>query len=368
MAKFEEADPRWKVKDMGDQGKNVGGWHWNEKDCFPFFKEQFTDKFDDKMIFEGATNGPAGLLCDLKCWKLDKCTGEASVAKRKGNKVIVLYEIEAVIKWEATLKNSAGETISTSKGSYEMPCIDTVEDIDKFEIQVKYNKTDAEYRAANDYAKLQGQEEVRRIIVAVIMNLKEQAGQQQSAAAPASESTQSRCQDLEKMQKALAAAPTPAPEAAAPKANTTSTDNRSIQVSSEFTAPAQELFECFTVVQRCMAFTQSRCQVGTTVGEPLMLYDGAVTGKLIECEPNKKLVYEWRQTSWNPSDISKCTITFEDGKDGPASTKVTLKQTGIPYKDAHGNDDMPHVVKEGWKRNFFDRIKMVFGFGSPEFS
>lgn len=26
MAKFEEADPRWKVKDMGDQGKNVGGW------------------------------------------------------------------------------------------------------------------------------------------------------------------------------------------------------------------------------------------------------------------------------------------------------------------------------------------------------
>jgi hypothetical protein len=26
MAKFEEADPRWKVKDLGDQGKNVGGW------------------------------------------------------------------------------------------------------------------------------------------------------------------------------------------------------------------------------------------------------------------------------------------------------------------------------------------------------
>jgi hypothetical protein len=149
--------------------------------------------------------------------------------------------------------------------------------------------------------------------------------------------------------------------------------------------------------------------------------------RMLQCEPNKKLVYEWRQTSWNPSDVSKCTITFEDGKDGPGSTKVrsvlymytythihthiamcpltsalhsplslsvslsppvcvcvcvraractnththtqvTLKQTGIPYKDAHGNDDMPHVVKEGWKRNFFDRIKMVFGFGSPEFS
>eukprot|EP00802_Teleaulax_amphioxeia_P014626 Tamp_14696.p1 GENE.Tamp_14696~~Tamp_14696.p1 ORF type:complete len:357 (+),score=97.90 Tamp_14696:387-1457(+) len=356
MAKFEESDPRWKVKDMGDQGKNVNGWHWNEKDVFPYFKEQFTAKFDDKVIFEGATNGPAGLLCDFKCWKLDKCTGEASVAKRKGNKVIVIYEIEATMKWEVTLKNSAGETISTAKGSYEMPCIDTVEDIDKFEIQIKYNKTGGDHQAANDYAKKQGQDEVRRMIVAIIMQLKEQAGQSQTAATPAAPS-------------APAAAPAPAPAAApAPKAATTSSDNRSIQVSSEFTAPPNELFDCFTVVQKCMAFTQSRCQVGTTVGEPLMWYDGAVTGKLIECEPNKKLVYEWRQTAWNPADVSKCTITFEPGKDGPATTKVTLKQTGIPYKDAHGNDDMPHVVKEGWKRNFFDRIKMVFGFGNPEFS
>jgi activator of HSP90 ATPase len=106
--------------------------------------------------------------------------------------------------------------------------------------------------------------------------------------------------------------------------------------------------------------------VGTTVGESLMLFDGAVTGKLIECDPNKRLVYEWRQTAWCPADVSKCTIEFDEQSAG--STKVTLKQTGIPYKDAHGNDDMPHVVKEGWKRNFFDRIKMVFGFGVPEFS
>ena len=60
--------------------------------------------------------------------------------------------------------------------------------------------------------------------------------------------------------------------------------------------------------------------------------------------------------------------TTEFDEQSAGSTKVTLKQTGIPYKDAHGNDDMPHVVQEGWKRNFFDRIKMVFGFGVPEFS
>ena len=34
--------------------------------------------------------------------------------------------------------------------------------------------------------------------------------------------------------------------------------------------------------------------------------------------------------------------------------------------DAHGNDNVG--VKDGWKRNFFDRIKMVFGYGVPQFS
>ena len=50
------------------------------------------------------------------------------------------------------------------------------------------------------------------------------------------------------------------------------------------------------------------------------------------------------QTAWNTADVSKCCITFEEEQAG--STKVVLKQTGIPYSDAHGNDDMPHVVKE----------------------
>jgi len=358
MAKFGESDPRWKVKDLGDQGKNVNGWHWSEKDTFPYFKEQFTNKFDDKIVFEGATDGPTGLSCDLKAWKLDKCTGEASITRRKGNKIIVLYEIEAAVKWEVTLKNSAGETVETSKGTYDMPCIDTVEDIDGFEIQVKYNKTGKEMQAANDYAKTKGQAAVRKMIVDIVLQLKEEAGQQ---VAPAGE----------KPPAPAAAKPAPAAAPAAKKAPAkapSSSDIRSIEVSSNFAAPPRELFDCFTVPQKCMAFTQSRCQVGTTVGEPLMLFDGAVMGKLIECVPNEKLVYDWRQTAWCEGVMSKCTITFDQGEDGEGTSKVTLKQTGIPYKDAHGNDDMPNVVQEGWKRNFFDRIKMVFGFGVPEFS
>ena len=283
MAKFEEADPRWKVKDLGDKGTNVNGWHWTENDMFPWFKDKFGEMFDDKMVIENSTDGPSGLLCSFKCWKLDKCTGEASITRRKGNKVIVLYEIEAKIKWECTLKNAAGETVASSKGAFEMPCIDTVEDIDKFEMQVKFNKQEKEQQAPNDYARVQGQARVRQMIVDAILLLKEQAGQ-------------TAAQNTATNEAASAKAAAGAPAATAPaKAASSSGNSRSIEVSTTFAAPAKEVFECFTVPQKCMAFTQSRCQVGTSVGEPLMMFDGAVTGKLIECEPDQKLVYEWRQ-------------------------------------------------------------------------
>ena len=31
MAKWGEGDPRWQVKEMGVDGKNVNAWHWEDK-------------------------------------------------------------------------------------------------------------------------------------------------------------------------------------------------------------------------------------------------------------------------------------------------------------------------------------------------
>lgn len=31
MAAWGQGDPRWIVDDLGDGGKNVNGWHWQEK-------------------------------------------------------------------------------------------------------------------------------------------------------------------------------------------------------------------------------------------------------------------------------------------------------------------------------------------------
>jgi hypothetical protein len=64
--------------------------------------------------------------------------------------------------------------------------------------------------------------------------------------------------------------------------------------------------------------------------------------------------------------MSTATLTFDETS--PGNTVVTLVQTNVPSSDVHGNSNMKEVVADGWKRNIFDRIKMVFGFGAPSFS
>mmetsp|Transcript_60217 Transcript_60217/g.141819 ORF Transcript_60217/g.141819 Transcript_60217/m.141819 type:complete len:366 (-) Transcript_60217:213-1310(-) len=365
MAKFEEADPRWKVKELGQQGTNVNNWHWTENDAFPLFKDMFTEKLDGKMLLQGVADAVPGLVADLNCWKLDKITGEASVAKRKGKKVIVIYELEVTVKWESTLKNVAGETISTSKGSYIMPCIDTVEEIDGFEIQVKCNKDGKEQDAANAFAKKQGQAALKAAIVAIIREIQEAAAasgaQGGGAALPSADKALSEQSD------SLARAQEKEKEKDKKNSGGSSSGAKGkITLDVKFNCPPKEIFECFTVPQKAMAFTQSKVVLGTTAGEPMSLFDGSIVGKVVECEDEKRIVWDWRQSSWPEDCVSKAVLTFAEQNEGV--TKVSLSHTGIPYNDGRGNDDQPRVVEEGWKRNIFDRIKMVFGYGVPQFS
>jgi len=281
---------------------------------------------------------------------------------------MVIYEMEVKIKWKATVRDAAGEEVSSSKGTYNIPCLDTVDAIDEFEISVKFNKDNDATTLANTFGKKQGSPRVRAMIVETIKTLQQEAGVGQKIPKDGS-STPS---------PAAAAAPAAAPAApkpaadAAPKPAASSSSSSSgnnadaITIKVQFTAPAKEVYECFTVPQRVMAYTQSKCEMSTTPGSKISLFDGSITGECVSATANEKLVWLWRQSAWPEGKMSTVTITFEQS--GSGSTEVVLKQTGVPSQDVHGNSNMREVVEQGWKRNVFDRIKMVFGYGNPQFS
>lgn len=53
-----------------------------------------------------------------------------------------------------------------------------------------------------------------------------------------------------------------------------------------------------------------------------------------------------------------------DIKEPDAGTVVvTLKQSGIPREDRHGNPDVLRTVEAGWRGQVFQRIRAVFGYG-----
>lgn len=45
------------------------------------------------------------------------------------------------------------------------------------------------------------------------------------------------------------------------------------------------------------------------------------------------------------------------------TTVLRLEQTGVPIADTYGNEHVLETTTAGWKANFFDRIRRVFGFG-----
>lgn len=114
MAKWDERDPRWVVQNRED-GKNVGGWHWEERNVLAWSREQ---------LEELMTGIPAAEVGGLKIRKLKSCTGEASITTRKGGKRLAIWDLNVTLEWAATTESSGKEV----KGTIEVKEISSAHD------------------------------------------------------------------------------------------------------------------------------------------------------------------------------------------------------------------------------------------------
>ena len=94
MAKVGEGDERWIVKERED-GANVNGWHWSEKNLTEWAKERLTELLSDIVVLDDSTGS-------CKVCKVEKMTGDVTVQARKQKK-FPLYELEITLNWEGQL-------------------------------------------------------------------------------------------------------------------------------------------------------------------------------------------------------------------------------------------------------------------------
>jgi activator of HSP90 ATPase len=98
--------------------------------------------------------------------------------------------------------------------------------------------------------------------------------------------------------------------------------------------------------------TVSAARVSGKVGGKFTTWDGYISGRTLELEPDQRIVQAWRTTEF-PDDApdSYLEVSLEKDKGG---TKVSLTHTGLP-------PGTEASYKQGWKDFYFTPMKAYFG-------
>ncbi|EFN53803.1 hypothetical protein CHLNCDRAFT_53624 [Chlorella variabilis] len=392
MAKWGEGDARWQVADLGEAGRNVNAWHWVEKDALPWSRERLQELLGSADLAPGS-----GLA--VRGTGLKSCEGEAVVNNRK-NKIIAAYELAVVVGWECV-----GEDGGTVAGELRMPYISEENHDEDPELQARCGSSSCAGGAlawaaagggpppvaadlpgrgshvavtsegpaaqkAKEAILSSGKKVIYDAVATFVQELRAggpmRSGVAQPKAAPAQsvDAAVAAAAGEANGSSAPAAAAATQPVAAAEKENATETpagSGHSIELREKFFAGAAELFECFTVAPRMMAFSQSPAEAQPQPGGRFSMFGGSVQGVYREVQPNSRILLDWRFSNWEDGVFSRLELCFDEPDKG--NTTVTLKQTGIPDADRFGNHDVVGVTEAGWRQQVFDRIRRVFGYG-----
>lgn len=106
MAELGAGDSRWRVADLGEQGRNVNAWHWTNTDASGWAAQRLAE------LFAPETQPLAG---SIRADGLRLCKGDCELNNRKG-RLIATYELELSIGWTCEAGGDSGAAI---KGTIE---------------------------------------------------------------------------------------------------------------------------------------------------------------------------------------------------------------------------------------------------------
>ncbi|ORX53923.1 putative Hch1 protein [Hesseltinella vesiculosa] len=109
--------------------KNVNNWHWVDKNCLPWAKNYFQDKFIGMQVESaGHTVSISGM---------DECTGDVEICQRKG-KIITIYDVAVKYSWKGV---AADGTEAAGTLQYFEVAHDVEADEMEFKVTVKEEDT-----------------------------------------------------------------------------------------------------------------------------------------------------------------------------------------------------------------------------------
>lgn len=330
MAKIGEADPRWIVSERKD-GQNVNNWHWEEKDLSKSVHEALKEKFHGLVLHSDA-------VYTIRVKEVSDISGDVTVAQRKG-KIMCYFELKMTIKYGGSAAGSEDKV----DGKITVTEVDHDNLDDDFELCVATSESNSHASKAEEIVRKRGRDVVRQTIRdffkalyvrhSVGKNVPTKAGSSPPPAAAAAAAT--------------VTPPKPAVAPAAPSGPALLT------WKLEWRVPVEELWNVLMNEQRASVYTRAPAKIDARTGGAFEFLGGIISGYFVEVVFGEKIAMQWRLSSWPAGLFSSVIITFS--KEERNVTRMEFAQAGIPS----GELDR---VRQGWQVNFWDAIKMVFGF------
>ena len=97
-------------------------------------------------------------------------------------------------------------------------------------------------------------------------------------------------------------------------------------------------------------FTASSAKIDSVVGGAFSLFDGHITGRILELVPDQRIVEAWRVVDWPAGvySIARFDISIEG-----SGTRVTFEHVGFP-------EGLKKHLSIGWQQHYWDAMAKYF--------
>lgn len=113
-------------------------------------------------------------------------------------------------------------------------------------------------------------------------------------------------------------------------------------------AEAEDVYSALTNPVTIELWSGHPAEMGSEPGSDFSLWEGDITGRILELKPYKKIVQEW--FFGDQTEESVATITIERQQ---SRSRVTVEHTNIPDKDFAN-------ISEGWREYIMGAIQNFF--------
>ncbi|KAJ1963494.1 Co-chaperone [Dipsacomyces acuminosporus] len=316
--------------------RNVGNWHWKEKNCLDWAKQYFEEKLPGTEIKKD------GIAANVT--SVNSVTGDVDLNMRKG-RLITIYDVEIKLGWTATQgDNSLSGTITIPEVAH---------DTDDYVYDVVGNNVTSEKFALKEFVRKDLTKEITKKLEQFSEDLKKAHGSdmyipdKDSNSGASTPSTVNA--DLAKDFKQGKIGGNS--EVSVSKTSDSVISTVSISQNVEFVCSADDLFLTLTDPQRVSIWTRANAQIQPLANTKFSLFGGHIEGEMLKCEKGKAIEQTWRVATWPKDHYSKVTLTFEQLS---SSTRLSLKQTGVPFNEED-------ATKANWDRYYWNSIKGSFG-------